>query len=92
MSKAVDRKIQDAQNLEPVASKYQGDLATAGISPEFLADYHAKLETVIAKDVAQKEAMTKKESGTRLQNSVLKRCYAAHKKVLNIAKYNHGIN
>lgn len=33
MSKAVDRKIQDAQNLEPVANKYRGDLAAAGISP-----------------------------------------------------------
>jgi len=33
MSKAVDRKIQDAQNLEPVANKYQGDLAAAGTSP-----------------------------------------------------------
>ena len=86
MSKVVDRKIQDAQNLEPVANKYQSQIATAGISTEYMTEYHTKLEDAIAKDVAQKESMENKKSATRLQDSVLKRCYAALKKVLNIAK------
>jgi len=86
MAKNINLNLQDALNLETIAAKYQTQLADAGITVEFMAQFRSEIETLQAVDVKQKNAVTDKKTATRTQDAAMVQCRACQNKVLNIAR------
>lgn len=86
MAEYVDKKIQDGNVLLEVVRKYQKELAEVGVDADFISDFEAKINAVIEKDTAQREAGNYIRQKTVEQNQQLQRARNCIRKIKTAAK------
>ena len=86
MAKYVDEKVQDGNVLLGVVRKYKNELAEVGVTDELISDFEGRIEAVVEKDTAQREARNFIRQKTVEQNEQLQRSRACIRKMKTAAK------